>query len=136
MLGFATFAKLFARRSGDFSRFVAWFVLEPGECKCLTSPLCRFMRLSVLATIAELASVYTGFFTLSTNCPFDALEGVQIVTEQCVWSAVYQFHGVYLAFVHIMFAVLMNCCVYDCMKVCAHIGRVSIFFKLYMSGPQ
>ncbi|KAJ3382808.1 hypothetical protein HDU84_004053 [Entophlyctis sp. JEL0112] len=63
----------------------------------------------------ECASLYFGFRTSEIACAESFTESG--VTEQCVWSAVYQFHAVYLSFVHILFYVLLNCCVQDSMKI-------------------
>ncbi|KAJ3249576.1 hypothetical protein HDU78_000103 [Chytriomyces hyalinus] len=99
LLGCATFASLF--RSGKRTSIMD------------SNGVNYFMLCAILITLAEQVSVYTGFHQLQTNC---SLEPDAQVSETCIWIAVYQFHSVYLAFVHVMFSVLMNCCVHDFMK--------------------
>ncbi|KAJ3061103.1 hypothetical protein HDU98_002992 [Podochytrium sp. JEL0797] len=88
------------------------------------------MVIATLALLVEFSSITYGFTALSQDCPIAMIDGSAEVSSDCIWSGVYQFHSVYLSFVHIMFFVLLNCCVSDAVRV-ANRGEGSL--DLYMN---
>ncbi|KAJ3196221.1 hypothetical protein HDU82_001853, partial [Entophlyctis luteolus] len=72
------------------------------------------MLCAATITAVECALLYFGFTASEIVCA-GSLAGLG-VTEQCVWSVLDQLHAVVLSFVHIVFYVLLNCCVQDSMK--------------------
>ncbi|KAJ3030068.1 UNVERIFIED_CONTAM: hypothetical protein HDU68_010200 [Siphonaria sp. JEL0065] len=76
-----------------------------------------YMAIAAQTLILEIVSLFTAFCSLNTQCQVDdAYTGVVSVSQECIWAGVYQFHGIYLSFIHIIFFVLMNCCIQDAMK--------------------
>ncbi|KAJ3124731.1 hypothetical protein HK100_011131 [Physocladia obscura] len=66
----------------------------------------------------ESVNLFQGFDPLVTACALDFSRAAEIpnsfaASSECVWNSVYHFHAVYLSFVHIMFFVLLNCCLQD-----------------------
>ncbi|KAI9349767.1 hypothetical protein BDR26DRAFT_852749 [Obelidium mucronatum] len=89
------------------------------------------MAFAAQIMILEMISLFSFFQTLSTLCPLDAdvSGGAESITQECIWAGVYQFHGVYLSFVHIMFFVLLNCCIQDSMKERKEGGDIPLYLN-------
>ncbi|KAJ3026797.1 UNVERIFIED_CONTAM: hypothetical protein HDU68_005028 [Siphonaria sp. JEL0065] len=88
------------------------------------------MAIAAQTLILEMVSLFTAFYSLNTQCQVDEVyAGIDSVSQDCIWAGVYQFHGIYLSFVHIMFFVLLNCCIQDAMKDREDGGDIQLYLN-------
>ncbi|KAJ3294003.1 hypothetical protein HDU79_011676 [Rhizoclosmatium sp. JEL0117] len=88
-----------------------------------------YMGLAANILVLEVISIANSFYNLSMVCTQEMLDGGAAVSQECMWDGVFQFHAVYLFFVHIMFLVLLNCCMHDAMKERTDQGVLSLYLN-------